>query len=283
MVEKFLVNQVPGTWLGVGIVAIAVALSLCGLVLVRRSVELRQLRSLHDVAGFILAVVGVLYAVLLGFMVVVQWEQYSSAASDASDEAGAVLDLYRDAVALGPAGKPLATAVRSYTEQLINVDYPYVAEHLEGAPAVDRAVTAVLKPVIKLRELAPRDNFFVNQAVEDSTAVSQTRRTRIEESSATLPGPLWLALLAGGVLTIGFTFFFGLESFNAQAMMVSALAVIIGLCLFVILDFDLPFSGQTAIKPTSLKSDLDEFCLYDLANPQTGERCPARASGTAVP
>jgi hypothetical protein len=283
MVEKFLVTNVPGTWLCVGIVAIAVAVSLLGLVLVRRSVELRQLRSLHDVAGFILAVVGVLYAVLLGFMVVVQWEQYSAAASDASDEAGAALDLYRDAVALGPAGRPLATAVRSYTEQLINVDYPYVAEHLEGAPAVSRAVTSVLKPVIKLRELAPRDSFFVNQAVEDATAVSQTRRTRIEESSATLPGPLWLALLAGGVLTVGFTFFFGLESFNAQAMMVSALAVIIGLSLFVILDFDLPFSGQTAIKPKSLKSDLDEFCLYDLANPRTGEHCNAQASGTAVP
>jgi hypothetical protein len=262
---------------------IAVALSLLGLVLVRRSVELRQLRSLHDVAGFILAVVGVLYAVLLGFMVVVQWEQYSSAASDASHEAGAVLDLYSDAAALGPAGRPLATAVRNYTEQLINVDYPYVAEHLEGAPAVSRAVAAVLKPVIKLRKLAPRDSFFVDKAVEDSTAVSQTRRTRIEESSATLPGPLWLALLAGGALTIGFTFFFGLESFNAQAMMVSALAVIIGLCLFVILDFDLPFSGQTAIKPTSLTSDLDEFCVYDLANPQTGEHCNAQASGTAVP
>jgi hypothetical protein len=275
MVEKFLINHVPGTWLCIGIVVITVGLSLLGLVLVRRSVELRQLRSLHDVAGFILAVVGVLYAVLLGFMVVVQWEQYSSALSDASDEAGAVLDLYRDAVALGPAGRPLATSVRSYTEQLINVDYPYVAKHLEGAPAVNRAVTAVLKPVIKLRELVPRDSFFVNQAVEDATAVSQTRRTRIEESSATLPGPLWLALLAGGVLTIGFTFFFGLESFNAQGMMVSALAVIIGLCLFVILDFDLPFSAQTAIKPTSLKSDLNEFCVYDLANPQAGGHCKA--------
>src|SRR5204863_5592437 len=92
-------------------------------------------------------------------------------------------------------------------------------------------------------------------------------------SSATLPGPLWLALLAGAVLTIGFTYFFGLESFAAQSLMVSALAVIIALCLFVILDFDLPFSGQTAIKPTSLKSDLVEFCVYDLANPQAGEHC----------
>jgi hypothetical protein len=273
MVEKFLVEHVPGIWLCVGIVVVAVAVSLLGLVLVRRSVELRRLRSLHDVAGFILAVVGILYGVLLGFMVVIQWEQYTTAVIDASAEAGSVSNVYRDAVALGPAGRPLAAAVRNYVEQLTYVDYPYVAKHLEGDPTVDRAFNSVLTAVIKLRENVPTDSFFVNQAVEDVAAVSQGRRTRIEDSSATLPGPLWLALLAGGVLTIGFTYFFGLESFRAQAIMVSALAVIIALSLFVILDFDLPFSGQTAIKPTSLKSDLVEFCLYDLANPQAGEHC----------
>lgn len=273
MAEKFLINHVPGTWLCVGIVVLAVGLSLLGLILVRRSVELRRLRSLHDVAGFILAVIGILYAVLLGFTVVIQWEQYTSARSDASAEAGAVLNLYRDAVALGPAGRPLAGAVRHYARQIAYVDYPYVATHLQGDPTVDQSVNSVLKAVIELRQRATGDSFFVDQAVQDVTTVSQARRTRIEDSSATLPGPLWLALLAGGVLTIGFTYFFGLESFPAQALMVSALSIIIALCLFVILDFDLPFSGQTAIKPTALKSDLVEFCAYDLANPRAGEHC----------
>lgn len=273
MLEKFLIHHVPGTLLCVGIVVLVVGLSLLGLAVVRRSVELRQLRSLHDVAGFILAVVGILYGVLLGFTVIIQWEQYTSAVSDASDEAGSVSNLYRDGVALGAAGGPLSVAVNDYAEQLAYVDYPYVAKHLEGDPTVDRAFNSVLTAVIKLRENAPKDSFFVDQAVEDVSAVSQGRRTRIEVSSETLPGPLWLALLAGGLLTIGFTFFFGLESFAAQAIMVSALAVIIALCLFVILDFDLPFSGQTRIQPTALKSDLVEFCTYDLANPQAAERC----------
>jgi Protein of unknown function (DUF4239) len=273
MLEKFLIHHVPGTLLCVGIVLLVVGLSLLGLALVRRSVELRQLRSLHDVAGFILAVVGILYGVLLGFTVIIQWEQYTSAVSDASDEAGSVSNLYRDAVALGAAGGPLSAAVDNYTEQLAYVDYPYVAKHLEGDPTVDHTFNSVLTAVIKLRENLPTDSFFVDQAVEDVSAVSQGRRTRIEVSSETLPGPLWLALLAGGLLTIGFTFFFGLESFAAQAIMVSALAVIIALCLYVILDFDLPFSGQTGIQPTALKSDLVEFCTYDLANPHAAERC----------
>ena len=244
MLEKFLIHHVPGTLLCVGIVVLVVGLSLLGLAVVRRSVELRQLRSLHDVAGFILAVVGILYGVLLGFTVIIQWEQYTSAVSDASDEAGSVSNLYRDAVALGPAGGPRALRLMTTPNNSptsTTRTWPSIWRAIR--PSITRS-TRLLTAVIKLRENAPKDSFFVDQAVEDVSAVSQGRRTRIEVSSETLPGPLWLALLAGGLLTIGFTFFFGLESFAAQAIMVSALAVIIALCLFVILDFDLPFSGQ---------------------------------------
>ena len=46
-------------------------------------------------AGFILAVVGVVYAVLLAFVVVIVWQQFDSARADADREATIVLALYR--------------------------------------------------------------------------------------------------------------------------------------------------------------------------------------------
>jgi hypothetical protein len=80
-------------------------------------------------------------------------------------------------------------------------------------------------------------------------------------------------LLVGGALTIGFTFFFGLESFASQAAMMSTLAVLIALSLFVILVLDLPFSGDLAIKPDALESEIAEFCSYDFVHPERGGRC----------
>jgi len=85
--EKFLIDKVPGPALAVGFVAIAIGLGLLGLFVVRRSVALATLEQHNDVAGFILAVVGVLYAVILGFVVVIVWEQFDTAQSNAHQEA----------------------------------------------------------------------------------------------------------------------------------------------------------------------------------------------------
>ena len=51
----------------------------------------------NDVAGFIYAVIGVVYAVLLGFAAVTVWERYDRAQASVEQEANDLADLYRDA------------------------------------------------------------------------------------------------------------------------------------------------------------------------------------------
>jgi hypothetical protein len=60
---------------------------------------------------------------------------------------------------------------------------------------------------------------------------------------------MWVVLLAAGMITIGFSFFFGIENVWAQVLMVAALAATISLVLFLILTLDQPFSGVAAIEP----------------------------------
>jgi hypothetical protein len=50
-----------------------------GPVVVRRYVTLENLAKNNEVAGFKFAVVGVLYAVLLAFAIIVVWERFSDA------------------------------------------------------------------------------------------------------------------------------------------------------------------------------------------------------------
>jgi hypothetical protein len=52
------------------IVVLAVAASVGGLLLVRRRIALATLEQHNEVAGFIIAVIGGLYAVLLAFVVI---------------------------------------------------------------------------------------------------------------------------------------------------------------------------------------------------------------------
>jgi Protein of unknown function (DUF4239) len=211
VVERFLLIHVPTFWLAIGMVVVSVALSLLGLAVVRRSVELNKLTSQHEVAGFLIAVVGVIYAVLLAFVVVIQWEQFSAADNDARAEATAVGNLYRDGVAVG--GRPggaLETAVSTYAGYVATREWPYMAAHLDEAEGTDKYLNAVWKAVTHLPSANGVDAAVLSQAVGDVSTASEARRTRIEESHNQLPGPLWAALLIGGVITVSFTYFFGL-------------------------------------------------------------------------
>lgn len=257
-------------------VVISVAIALLGLKLVRGSVELRKLKPQHDVAGFLIAVVGVIYAVLLAFLVVIQWEQFSAARDDATLEANAIGSLYRDAAALGTNGRELAGAVRSYASEIVFKEWPYMAARQEQDSNVDPYLNAMWRAVRTLRAPPGTGPDFVTKAVTDVGTASTERRKRLDEDSSQLASPLWVVLIVGGVLTIAFTYFFGLESFAAQATMISALTVIIALAVFVILTLDLPFTGDVAIGPTSMRDEITEFCSYNFVNPQLGRDCPGR-------
>ena len=86
-------------------------------------------------------------------------------------------------------------------------------------------------------------------------------------------GVIYAVLLAFAVIIQCFTYFFGLESFTAQAIMVSTLAAIIALSLFVILALDLPYTGDVAAKPDALEAEINEFCSYKFVVPAAGTNC----------
>jgi hypothetical protein len=274
--EKWLLNNVPTPWLALSIVVISVALALGGFVLVRKHVDHGALKQQHDVAGFLIAVIGVIYAVLLGFVVVVQWQSFSDAETTGGNEAAAIGNLYRDAVALGPAGVKLRAATGVYAREIAYVEYPYMAKHETEAPTVDAARNEMWKEVRQLRAPDATAQQFVQQAVVDVSAATQDRRERVRESASELPISLWVVLIVGGVLTVGFCYFFSLESFAAQATMIGILATLVGIALFVILSLDFPFTGSVANGPDALVREINEFCSYDFVHPLRSARCDAR-------
>ena len=83
-------------WLAALILVVpATLISVAGPFVVRRYVKLDRLRTNNEVAGFKFATVGVLYAVLLAFAVVVVWEKFNQADNKVAKEAGAAATVYR--------------------------------------------------------------------------------------------------------------------------------------------------------------------------------------------
>src|SRR5688572_13514221 len=79
----------------VAVILAAVIAALLGLTIVRRTVPHDRLARHTDIAGYVYAVIGVIYAVILAQVVIAAWEQYRDARAVADDEANAVLNLAR--------------------------------------------------------------------------------------------------------------------------------------------------------------------------------------------
>src|SRR4051812_37915502 len=87
-------------WIGaIVFVAGVVFVSVVFFLLLRRNVDFRRLEQHNDVAGFIYSVIGVIYGVLIAFIVVVVWEHHTAAEQAVQNEANAVIQIYRDAEA----------------------------------------------------------------------------------------------------------------------------------------------------------------------------------------
>ena len=115
-----------GSVLVVTFIVLISGLSTIGLVwLVDRLWERDVRRRHNDVAGYMISVVAVVYAVLLGFVTVTVWENYDKASASVGDEAVLIADIYRD-VAVLP--QSVANAVRrdlvSYATAVIGEEWP---------------------------------------------------------------------------------------------------------------------------------------------------------------
>jgi hypothetical protein len=62
---------------------------------------------------------------------------------------------------------------------------------------------------------------------------------------------MWLALIAGGLLTVAFTYLFGLSNTLAHGLMVLTLTALVVVSLLLIKEVDLPFTGVTRVEPTA--------------------------------
>src|SRR3954468_13664197 len=139
MLLSFLTTQ--PLWLtGTLLIGVATLVAMAGPILVRRRVSLDRLRINNEVAGFKFATVGVLYAVLLAFAVIIVWEKFSEAENAVAQEAGAIATLYRWADGIGgDPGAALRNGLTHYTRVAIAEDWPAM-ERGGASHAVTRAL-----------------------------------------------------------------------------------------------------------------------------------------------
>jgi hypothetical protein len=229
-----------------------------GLVLIRRRVGLRRLSVNNEVAGFKFAVVGVIYAVLLAFVVIVVWQRYSDAEDAVTQEAGAAATLYRLAAGPDPDTADLRTAISNYLKFAVNRDWPQMARERES-PETTAELNSAYAVAKRLAQGGSQPATAVYEIFYQLDQITQARRHRLHLAAGAVPIVLWHVLMLGGILTVTFTFFFGTPNLGAQVLMTGVLALIVFMGLFVIVAIDHPFTGPVHVGSGPLLQVLADF------------------------
>src|SRR5215208_745508 len=252
---------------GLLVVAVSVLIAVAGLSLIQRLVP-SQLRQEHnDVAGFIYAVLGVIYAVLLALVVIAVWEEFDAAKDTTEQEANALAEIFWLAHGLPePEGRHVQELARSYAEVVVDEEWPLMeqgrAPLMEHTRATPRGWVLIDDIRATLQGYEPHtvaEQELYAEGLDQVQRLADARRTRLVQAEEGLPTVLWVVLIAAGMLVVGFAYFFGMENTGAHALMVVSLAGVIALVLFTIAAMEHPFSGGARVGPEAFELVLNRF------------------------
>ena len=230
-----------------------------GLVLVQRLVSTELRKGHNEVAGFIYAVLGVAYAVLLGLMVVAVWEDWQAARTTADDEANEVAEIFWLAHALPqPDGRHIQDLARSYAQVVVNEEWPLMKRG-EASPKAWAILDEIRASIQELDPNTDTQRVLYDQGLQRVHDLADARRDRLLYTEEGLPAILWVVLGVGAVIAVGFTYLFGFENTTTHVLMVAALALIISLVLFTVAALDYPFKGDIRVGTGAFEHVLERF------------------------
>jgi hypothetical protein len=240
-------------------VCVPVLVAVVGLVLVQRLVPPERREKHNDVAGFIYAVLGVAYAVLLAFVVIVVWQDYKTAQTNVENEAHELAGVYFLTSRLPePERTNVQDLARMCARVVVEEEWPLM-ERGETSPRADSLLRQLRLKLLEFDPHTKGEQVLYERALTDLHDALDARRSRLLEVREGIPSLLWVVLVVGGVITVSFTYLFGLKSNVAHALIVAALTLVICGILFTIGEFDYPFSGPVEIRPDAFREVLHSF------------------------
>jgi hypothetical protein len=248
--------------------------ALVGLELVQRLVPAQSRQRHNDVAGFIYAALGVIYAVLLALVVIAVWEEYQAASDTVEQEANATAEIFWLGHQLPESeGAHLRELARSYAREVVNKEWPLMEEgqaplmtQTRRTPAGWTIIDDIRQNIQGFEARTKSEEQLYAEGLDQVDTLSDARRMRLVAAEEGVPGVLWAVLIFGGMAAIGFTYLFGLENTWAHRLMVVTLAAVIGLVLFTIGAMEHPFSGGARIGTGAFELVLERFETSKLSN-----------------
>ena len=209
-----------------------------------------------EVFGFVYAVVGVLYSIVLGYSVVGISEKFNQSEDFTHQEATALVAIQTLSDGLPVQDRPaLKRALLGYCDEVIEQEWPtMIGGHMPPFPSP--ALAEIQREILTLKIITPAESAIYADVLQNMQDITKYRSERLSHSNSLSP-VAWIALALGGLITVAFSFLFVAENALLQMLMTGALTFSILINIDVIYSLQYPFEGSVHISDEAFRSARD--------------------------
>lgn len=234
-------------------------LSVVAMLIVRKTIGMRFLRDHHEVSDPLLACVGTLFAILLGFMVANAMTRFEEARLNVEREAGAISDIYRLSRGLPEkAGLIIRSDCSKYVNGVIEDEWPKMAQR-KMSYDVWKHYGQIWTDVLSYEPQTNRENNIHTTMLSSMASLGDCRRIRATQMSYSVPHVLWGVVLIGAFATGILVLFFGIENVVMQSFTTALVNLVLFLNVFLLATYDEPFCGDVSVRPHAFEVARDSL------------------------
>lgn len=254
------------------IFAVGCALTALSIFLVRTLVP-AHLRGSEERREPVFAFAGVLYALVIGFVLAYALDGYQTAETAAGTEADSVSSLSRAATLFDAESRDrIGHELICYSRAVIDDEWPRLDEGRRSELAT-AATDRLFQSFGKLGRTNP-DNSALSASLERVSELQKARATRLLKSNTYLPTMFWVFMIAGGFMLILFaTVLKGREPVRGQVMFILPVSLLLVCSIYLVGVFEQPFRGPNAVEPRAMERaqvSVTEF----IPDPRADRPCP---------
>jgi hypothetical protein len=247
-VTRTLLNTFPTWLLAIATVGGAVALSVGGLMLVRRRFPELEQHGVNDVVGVVIGVLAAVLGILLGFVTVSLYDNFTEAKATVQGEATEVIQLLSDSQAFAPpADAAVRREIKSYVAAVRFVEWERMRDGGDDTSVGDDHVADLYDVLQHFEPKTAAQTAFHEDAVGRLNDIVDARRSRLSEASEEMPGAFRLMLVLGSALLIASLYLLGTPNRRLHTILVASVAVITSFNLLIVAALDHPFSGDISV------------------------------------
>lgn len=251
--------MVGSFWFLALMIVFSAALAVGGLLLVRRFVNHEALAGHHEVAGYMLSIIGTLYAVVLGLIVVNALNTFQLARTNVEHEANALHDIFHKARGMpAPDSAEIRKACLDYARACVDSEWQSMEQ---GKPSMEahHQVGRLWRSMVEFQPKTSAQSNLQQALIAEMDQFSDSRQTRLMGAQPSFDALIWGVLITGGVMLVVFTYFFGIEKLAVQIVMTVMVALTLSLNMSLVVMFGYPYVGDVKVSSQPFVFDLEAF------------------------